>query len=290
MISRRNLLAALVPYPGTRVRIVAGGDVMLARWIGRKTRLAEDWAWPFRHLFETLLAADIAFVNLESPFCQKGPYEQPGVMLFRARPETIEGLTLAGIDVVSIANNHVRDAGAAGIEYTLKHLKDHGIVAAGMKDGVLVERARTRFRFFAYTYDQRNGNWSEDDNRIAGLDMELMRAEVAAARTRDEVVLVSMHAGTEYAPKASPLQTAFARAAIDAGATAVLGHHPHVRQPAEEYKGGVIFYSLGNLVFDQFQRKETQLGSLAELDFEDGKLREWRLREVSLAGGQPKLL
>ena len=290
MVTRRSLLATLIPYPGTRVKVVAGGDVMLGRWIGRKSRLQKDWAWPFRMLSETMLAADIAFVNLESPFCQKGPYEKPGVMLFRARPEMIEGLTLAGVDVVSIANNHVRDAGPAGIEYTLKHLKDHGIAAAGMKDGALIERARTRFRFFAYTYDQRNGNWAEDDSRIGGLDIESMRAEVQAARARGEIVLVSMHAGTEYAAKATPLQTAFARAAIEAGAAAVLGHHPHVRQPVEEYWGGVIFYSLGNLVFDQFQRKETQRGALAELDFEGGKLQGWQLREVSLAGGQPRLL
>lgn len=290
MIARRSLLAALVPYPGTRVRIVAGGDVMLARWIGRKARLEEDWAWPFRHIAETLREADIAFINLESPFCEKGPYEQPGVMIFRARPEMIEGLALAGVDVASIANNHVRDAGAAGLDYTLKRLQDHGIAAAGLPDGALVIRGRSPFRFFAYTYDQRNGNWKEDDKRLAGLDAGCMREDVRAARERGETVLVSMHAGVEYAVKHSKTQRDFARAAIDAGAAAVLGHHPHVRQETEEYNGGVIFYSLGNLVFDQFQRKETQKGALAELDFEEGKLTGWRLREVTLAGGQPKLV
>lgn len=289
MLTRRALLAGLVPGTGTKMTVTAGGDVMLARWIGRKARLERDWAWPFRLLENTLREADIAFVNLESPFCEKGPYERRG-MVFRARPEMIEALTVAGIDVVSLANNHVRDAGPAGLEYTLKHLEEHKIAAAGAGDGALLERAGTRFRFLAYTYDQRNGNWTDDDARIPGLDAARMSADVAAASGRGETVLVSMHAGVEYAAKPHPSQVAFAQAAIEAGAAAVLGHHPHVAQVAAEYKGGVIFYSLGNLVFDQFHRKDTQKGALADLDFEDGRLTGWRLRAVSLAGGQPRLV
>lgn len=289
MLTRRALFAGMVPYPGSRLRVVAGGDVMLGRWIGRKARLEKDWAWPFRRIHETLLEADIAFVNLESPFSGTGPYEQPG-MVFRARPEMIEGLTLAGIDVVSLANNHVRDAGAAGLDYTLKRLEEHGISATGLEDGALVGRAGTALRFLGYTYDQRNGNWTGDDARILGLDVKRLQADVEAALARGETVLVSMHAGAEYAAKPHPAQIAFARAAVEAGAAAVIGHHPHVVQPVEEYRGGVIFYSLGNLVFDQFHRKDTQKGALAELDFEHGKLTGWRLREVSLAGGQPRLV
>lgn len=289
MLTRRALLAGAVPYPGTKLRVLAGGDVMLARWIGRKARQQEDWAWPFRLIHEPLLEADLALVNLESPFCEKGPYEQPG-MVFRARPEMIAGLTLSGIDGVSLANNHARDAGAAGLEFTLKLLEEHGIAATGLGDGALLERAGAAFRFLGYTYDQRNGNWADDDPRILGLDVKRVRADVEAAVARGEKVLVSMHAGAEYAAKPHPTQIAFARAAIEAGAAAVLGHHPHVVQPVEEYRGGVIFYSLGNLVFDQFHRKDTQKGALAEMVFEDGKLSSWRLREVSLAGGQPRLV
>lgn len=289
MLTRRALLAGLIPEIATKVTVAAGGDVMLARWIGRKSRLEQDWAWPLRWIEDTLRAAGIAFVNLESPFCEKGPYEQRG-MVFRARPEMIETLTAAGIDVVSLANNHVRDAGPAGLDYTLKLLEEHQIAAAGPGDGALLERAGARFRFLAYTYDQRNGNWADDDARIPGLDAARMSADVAAAVGRGETVLVSMHAGVEYAAKPHPTQVAFAQAAIEAGAAAVLGHHPHVVQAAAEYQHGVIFYSLGNLVFDQFHRQDTQAGALAELDFEDGKLTGWRLRAVSLAGGQPRLV
>ena len=61
---------------------------------------------------------------------------------------------------------------------------------------------------------------------------------------------VLMHAGNEYAPKPGSRQREFARAAIDAGAKLVVGHHPHVAQEAERYRGGAIFYSLGNFIFD----------------------------------------
>ena len=86
-------------------------------------------------------------------------------------------------------------------------------------------------------------------------------------RKRADVVIVSMHAGSEYSPVPNWQQKAFARAAIDAGALIVAGHHPHVTQPWERYHAGVIFYSLGNLVFDQVQREDTQHGLLAEVVF-----------------------
>jgi poly-gamma-glutamate capsule biosynthesis protein CapA/YwtB (metallophosphatase superfamily) len=81
----------------------------------------------------------------------------------------------------------------------------------------------------------------------------------------------------------------FARAAADAGAAVVVGHHPHVRQPWEWYGGTAIFYSLGNLIFDQFQRTETQIGSLAELEFRGPRLWTARTRTVKLALTVPRL-
>jgi poly-gamma-glutamate synthesis protein (capsule biosynthesis protein) len=143
--------------------------------------------------------------------------------------------------------------------------------------------------FLAFTYDQRNGNWKEDDERIAGLDEARCAAAIEGLKPKCDVVLVSMHAGVEYAAKPHPAQMSFARAAIGAGAAAVLGHHPHVVQPVEEYGGGVIFYSLGNFVFDQFQRKETQQGMLAELEFEGPRVARWRTHDVEIVRGQPKL-
>src|SRR5207344_1880481 len=127
-------------------------------------------------------------------------------------------------------------------------------------------RNGTRFGFLAYTYDQSNGNHKDVDDRIAAVDVEQMQGDVADMRTRSDnpadAVIVSMHAGIEYAPQPNQQQREFAHSAIEAGASVVVGHHPHVVQPWERIGEGVVFYSLGNLVFDQFQREETQHGAL----------------------------
>ena len=305
-MTRRTLLASLLapalaqervvaPAPA-RTRIVLGGDVMLSRNVAARARAQKDPAWPFRDIAPVFADADIAFVNLESPFSDKGAIMQTG-MIFKTEPEMIAGLDLAGIDIVSTANNHARDRGSYGIDFTLDHLSAHGIAAVGtgktaeaVHAGAVLERNGVRFGFLAYTFDANNGNYTDVDPRIAVMDINAMRADVAAMKANADVILVSMHAGVEYQVKPSAEQTQFARAAVDAGARVVVGHHPHVRQPWEWYGGGAIFYSLGNLVFDQFQRSETQVGSLADLVFSGTDLIQARTRTVNLGLTVPRLV
>jgi poly-gamma-glutamate synthesis protein (capsule biosynthesis protein) len=285
------------PDPPPLTRLLLGGDVMLSRNVARLARQAGDPAAPFRDLAEILAGADIAFVNLEAPFSDRGPVQQRG-MIFKTEPEMIAGLELAGIDIVSTANNHARDRGDYGVAFTLDWLARHGIVAVGTGTtaedayaGTVLSRNGTNFGFLAYTYDANNGNYAEGDNdhRIAVLDLDQMRAGVARMRERADVVIVSMHAGYEYQPQPNAQQREFARAAIDAGATVVVGHHPHVRQPWEFYKEGVIYYSLGNLVFDQFQRRETQRGLLAELIFDGSTMMRAGALDVEIVRTIPRL-
>jgi gamma-polyglutamate biosynthesis protein CapA len=209
-------------------------------------------------------------------------------MIFRGEPNMVKGLVLAGIDVVSTANNHARDCGRYGVGFNLALLKKNSIKAAGSgedgqaaHDGAIVERRGTRFGILAYTYDRNNGNWPDEDDRIALMDVGAMREDVRRMQAESDAVIVSMHAGTEYSGKPNAQQIEFARAAIDAGSKLVVGHHPHVVQPVEEYAGGVIFYSLGNLVFDQYQRKETQQGAVAEVEFAGGAVDRYRMLPVA---------
>lgn len=301
MWSRRGFLGTIAAAalaqsePARRTVIVAGGDAMLARNVAIRARAQKDAAWPFRLIAPVFASADIAFLNLETPFSDKGPLQLRG-MIFKAEPEMIDGLKLAGIDIVSTANNHARDQRSYGVEFTLDHLAEHGILAVGTGKteeeahaGQVIERNGTRFGFLAYTYDANNGNHKDTDPRIAVLDIDRMRTDIATLRIKADVIIVSMHAGTEYDLKPNKQQIEFARAAIDAGAAAVIGHHPHVRQPMEWYKDAPIFYSLGNLVFDQFQRTETQIGSLAELTFEGSRLVETKTRTVRLPLTVPRV-
>jgi len=278
-----------------RRRIIVGGDVMLSRHVARVARERKDPAFPLRELAPVLQAADIAFVNLEWPFSDRGSVVQHG-MIFKAEPEMIAALELAGVDVVSTANNHARDQGSRGVEFTLDWLARHQIAAAGTGNsaeaahaGAVIERNGIRFGFLAYTYDQSNGNHTDTDDRVAVMDVTRMREDVGKLAARADAIIVSMHAGVEYSPKSNTQQVAFARAAIDAGASVVVGHHPHVTQPWERYGQGVIFYSLGNLVFDQFQRVETQRGALADIVFEGPRLAKASLLPVEIVGTAPRL-
>jgi poly-gamma-glutamate synthesis protein (capsule biosynthesis protein) len=99
-----------------------------------------------------------------------------------------------------------------------------------------------------------------------------------------------MHAGVEYQTKQNGHQTAFARAAIDAGASIVVGHHPHVVQPVENYKEGIIFYSLGNLIFDQSEPKGTERGLVAEVTFSRNRLVTYVVKPVIIQNTVPRLL
>ena len=167
-------------------------------------------------------------------------------MIFKAEPEMIAALELAGVDVVSTANNHARDQGSHGVEFTLDWLQRHQIAVVGT--GSSAEAAH------AGVVIERNGM----QVRIPGIHLRPVQRESCRYgrprggdgccprcvrmwpgwRLRADAIIVSMHAGIEYSPKSNAQQMTFARAAIDAGASVVVGHHPHVTQPWERYGQG----------------------------------------------------
>ena len=276
-------------------RLLFAGDVMFSRGVLRQILTAHDPALPFHKIAPLMSAADIAFVNLESPFSDQGAYLEKG-LIFHAPPDTIAGLKLAGVAIASTANNHSRDCGPHGVAFTVSWLRSHGIDPVGTSEseaqthqGVVLMRHGIRFGFLGYTFDQQNGNWRDIDPRIALTDKAALCNDVEGLRKRADVVIVSMHNGIEYMPKPTQAQIAFAHAAIDAGATLVIGHHPHVVQPEEQYRGGLIFYSLGNLVFDQYQREATQHGEIVEISFLGSNILSSRILPVKITPTGPEL-
>lgn len=282
------------PHPAYN-RLIFAGDVMFSRAVRRAIIEAEDPAMPLRTIAPLLSASDIAFVNLESPFSDRGPYYEHG-LIFHAPPETIAGLKLAGISVASTANNHARDCGPHGVDYTITWLRCHDIQPVGSSEseakthaGVVVTKHGVRFGFLGYTYDQSNGNWRDVDPRIALADPATVCRDVTELRKRVDVVIVSMHNGIEYTIKPTRGQIEFAHAAIDCGATLVIGHHPHVIQPEEHYKSGLIFYSLGNFVFDQYQRDATQHGEIVQVSFIGTHILATHVMRVKITPSGPEL-
>lgn len=276
-------------------RLLFAGDVMFSRAVRHAILAAHDPALPFRKLAPLMSAADITFVNLETPFSDKGPYHEAG-LVFHAAPEMIAGLQLANVSIASTANNHSRDCAAYGVEYTVSWLRSHGISPVGSSEsagkthqGLVLIKKGIRFGFLAYTFDQKNGNWKDEDDRIALADTEVMKRDVRSLLNRTDIVIVSMHHGIEYMPKPSKAQVEFAHAAVDAGAHLVVGHHPHVIQPSETYHGRQIFYSLGNFVFDQYQREATQHGEMVEISFWGTSVLSTRVLPVRITPTGPEL-
>ncbi|MCU1292214.1 MAG: Capsule synthesis protein CapA [Bryobacterales bacterium] len=268
---------------------------MFSRGVRRQMLTSGDPAMPFRKIAPLMSAADIAFVNLESPFSDVGPYHPKG-LIFHAAPEAIAGLELAGVTIASTANNHARDCRSHGVEFNVAWLRKHSIQPLGSSEtssdthrGVILEKHGVRFGFLGYTFDQQNGNWRDIDERIAVTDIPVLCRDVAALKPKVDVLVVSMHNGVEYMHKPSKSQQAFAHAAIDAGANVVIGHHPHVVQAEEHYRNGLIFYSLGNLVFDQYQRKDTQHGEMVELSYLGNRVLTCRVLPVRITPTGPEL-
>jgi len=261
-----------------RLVVLGVGDILLGRQLGEEMAKTGDYGLAFRDIRETLAAADLTFGNLEGPFCDKGPYPAQG-MIFRFRPAAVESLVRAGFDVVSVANNHFGDGGEACMEFSLDHLRQSRIAAVGAgrnfeeaHAAAVLEREGVRFAFLGYTYAARNDEPHSKRVVVAGRNGEQVRRDVAAARERADVVIVSLHDGAEYTQRVARETEDFARAAIEAGATAVFGHHPHVPQRVEPYRDGWIFYSLGNFVFQQHSPPATRTALMARLTFSGKEL------------------
>ena len=256
-----------------RTTLVAVGDILLGRSLGTLMEETKDYSVAFRNIEPELIGADIAFANLEGPFCGEPPYYGEG-MVFRVRPAAIAGLVHAGIDLLSVANNHFANGGDACMTFSLDLAHRAGIATAGAGENyeeahrpAILVRHGVRFGFLGYTYADRNDTPEATHPVIAGRNPERVREDVAAALRVADAVIVSLHDGTEYTARVAPETEEFCHAAIDAGAAVVLGHHPHVPQRIARYHDGWIFYSLGNFVFQQYTPPEVQTALMARITF-----------------------
>lgn len=250
------------PVPPAREQtLLFVGDIMLSRGVGRRMVAENDYTYPFQLIREDLAAADLTFANLECPVSDQGK-EKGHLYSFRADPKAIDGLLAAGIDVVSVANNHMYDWGPEALLDTVRRLREAGIrpVGAGANDleahyPQLVQIGDLRLAFLTYVEIQpQYAAAAPGKPGVAWLEPERVLADIRFARPLADLVIVSPHWGVEYATKPTRAQIELAHKIIDAGADLLVGTHPHVVQPVEEYNGRWIAYSLGNFIFDQKAR------------------------------------
>lgn len=197
--------------------------------------VGDDYTWPFAGVLPIFEADEFTMVNLEGPLTSGTSYADKQ-FTFKGPEDYVACLTAGSIDCVNLANNHIYDYGAQGYSDTKAALDSEGIPYVGLNGTRLVTTpGGLVIGIFANSFGIKTST----------LQSKIKELKQAGA----EIIIFSMHWGTERAYQPNASQINLAQAAIDAGADIVFGHHPHVLQPIVEYNGGLIYYSLGNFSF-----------------------------------------
>ncbi|MFN2556070.1 MAG: CapA family protein [Nitriliruptorales bacterium] len=242
--------------PQTRAITVAfGGDVHGEKQIRRALEAGEQ---PLAGMAPVLAAADLAIVNLETALGDGGlPADKRHTFL---APHTLlVALREAGVDVVSLANNHSLDYGWTTLRGGLARLADAGLATVGVGEDAasayaphVVEVLGARVAVIGLTRVIPRRNWAAGEDRpglASGYDLRRAAAAVRAGAAAADHVIVTVHWGTELAGCPDGNQLTLARVLHEAGADVVVGHHPHVLQGVDHGPHGLTAYSLGNLLW-----------------------------------------
>lgn len=247
---------------------------------------------------DLLSKADLSIANFENPAPNDFVYH-PGGYRFSADPALIEGVKNAGIDWVSLANNHIGDSGARGIADTIANLDRWGIAHGGAGANLAAARAPSilqagGIKVAILGYDTIKPAYGAGTSAAGSNQMSRarVRAGVAAARALGaDLVIVFPHWGIEYTANPTPYQRSLAHAAIDAGADIVIGNHPHWAGAVEVYKGKPTFYALGDFVFNIDRSEQTEEGITLELTYSGTRLVQAQMHPyLILDGAQPNFL
>lgn len=264
----RRLIAA-GDDPG--LSFLGSGDVMLG---GRARKAVEEFGmdYPLAAVQPLLALSPIVMANLEGPFAANAQ-RADRQFSYRVRPRLAAALPNAGINVVTLANNHLMDCDRDGVTETLDTLRNVGVspVGAGTNQSAahspaIMDAHGRRIGILAYYWNRRCAATSS----LPGSAMdppEALAKDIRSLRARADRIVVTFHWGIPYDRTPSAEDRAKARFAVDCGADVVIGHHPHVLQPFEIYRGRPIFYSVGNLAFGSGNSHAE--GCLVGIRFED---------------------
>lgn len=277
--------------------VAAGGDVNFGDGVTPAiTSNGPDYPWEDASaVFET---ADVGFVNLECCLATGGSPVAGKEFTFRGPPEAATGMADAGVDVVSLANNHSKDYGVSAFLETLEDLKANGIAWCGAGNNAVeaytpavIERHGRKVAFIAFTWVVPDG-WpatSASPGCATAYDADRIAETIQKARSSADYVVASFHWGIELATSPDSEQRKLARLAVDSGADLVLGHHPHVVQGFEVYKNRLIAYSLGNFIFSPPREISAKTLTVTALLGPDG-LVQARVVPMVINGCRPLIL
>lgn len=245
------------PVVPPTITVAAVGDMTFDSAPKRLIRASGPTA-PLSAVASRLRVADVTLGNLECPLSTRGQALTNKQFTFRGDPRGVNGLVLAGFDLVSLANNHVRDYGGTALADTFSTLRRAHIAWAGAgadrasawKPTIIVRRG-VRIAYLAFSEIGPNSfaAGTHQSGTAFVTSSAGVKAAIKAAHKKADYVIVSFHWGVERSYTPTARQVSDGHAAIAAGADLVLSHHPHVLQGVEFYRGKLIAYSLGNFVF-----------------------------------------
>jgi poly-gamma-glutamate capsule biosynthesis protein CapA/YwtB (metallophosphatase superfamily) len=226
------------------------GDVMLGDRAAM--RIAAHGAdYPFAALLPLFRHARCVVTNLEAPFTTAGRLPTRRYS-YQVDPAMVVTLTRAGIAAVNLANNHIMDCGPDGLRQTMDTLARSGVGFFGAgatldqaDDPLILQTGNGRVGFLGFYWNPRCSATANAPG-CAPSDPHLIEATVRSVRPHVDYLVTSFHWGHTYNRQPSEKAQQKARLAIESGADIVIGHHPHLLQPLEWYRGKPIFYSLGN--------------------------------------------
>ncbi len=294
-----NASAALASGQQT-LDLVTVGDIMLGRGVLNQMTARNDYRFPYRAIKSELDAGDLRVGNLECMVTDLvQPPSDPSTFTFICPSQGMDGLTYAGFDIVTLANNHSNGEGQVVFNDMRKSLTRNKIAHCGGGDNLaqattpaIATAKGVRVAILSYDNIMPQGPFATEGSwGLAPIDVNRLPADIAAARQKADLVIPYFHWGIEYTEDPTTYQQSVARAAIDAGANMVLGNHPHWTQGIERYKGKLIIYSMGNFVFDQDWSEATMEGMLLHLYWRGGTLASVRFvptKDVSRC--QPKVM
>lgn len=270
------------------VRLLAAGDLCpgdhyFSLGHGTGSRLAGG-ANPFSEIQSLLSEADVRIANLEGPLSRTSYQDAgPEADVFRGPPLAASIIKQAGIDLVHVANNHILQHGPDAFRETLRLLEEMGISAIGLveRDAVkpvirVVNGVVLGFLGFSFVPER----YLPGQSLYAASPLEVVLEEVKKLRNHSDVVVLSIHWGTEATAIPDRPTVDAAHAMIDAGATLILGHHPHWFQPVERVGRALVAYSLGDFVFDLFWDRRLVESALLSIDLDAGGVMGHRLIPV----------
>ena len=255
--------------------ILFGGDMSFDRSIRTAMRRRGN-DFPLAGLKEVFSQSDLVVANLEGPITDNATKSEGSVIgsrenyFFTFDPSVAKTLKDSGVGMVNLGNNHILNFGEDGVAQTKKYLESAGVGYFGspligdIRYGIRDIRGQ-KIAFVNYNQFIANGK-------------ERAMTDIAEAKAKSDFVVLYAHWGKEYV-SALPSVRELAHTFVDAGADLVIGSHPHVVQEHEVYHGKTIYYSLGNLVFDQYFQKETKRGLLVRVII-DAKTKEANTEEI----------